>query len=576
MAAQAIEELTWADQGEPTGAARAIYGVDADAGTVIAAGTGGDLFRSTNQGASWTQITVTGWNTSYLIAEVLALGSDVWFICGDNGQIAKSTDDGLTWAMVTSHSFGTQRLHAITYDSALGRLMFSGAEAIGYTDDAGTSFTHPSLPSSMTAENWAPFSEAPTQWLDATGGTGPGDNVTLTENADGTAFRMQMTGGAASTFLENACPDAAGQSGNFTFEFEIKAIGADCTFRVLIYDYNAGYTQLAASDCTATTAGYASFTLTYTLTGAETQPILYFNDITDDVDVYVRNLRFQPGTGGGTYIKTTDDPASVPDLYALATDGNGTWIAGGEAGRLMKSVDDGATWSYVGQTADAYRLFDAAYGNNTWLMVGRSGRVVTTTDLSTFAIAAPFVDDTASVLSAAYHNTLFVIGNTGNEILSALDATGAWTTTTSAWVSGYQIRRIAHDDTDDLLYAGGHTSHTDGKVQSAELTLEEFLIASFAGAGAFDATTLTFYTQVELVASFDGAGAFDAVLEQATAVNLQAAFSGAGDMTVQLSVPLIFPSGDEAVGSIGARSGTKGGGIAPSNDGAAGSISPSE
>jgi photosystem II stability/assembly factor-like uncharacterized protein len=64
-------------------------------GTVVAVGDGGKIFRSTDNGATWTAVANSGFGS--LNINAVAYGGGAFVAVGNGGAIRVSTDDGVTW-----------------------------------------------------------------------------------------------------------------------------------------------------------------------------------------------------------------------------------------------------------------------------------------------------------------------------------------------------------------------------------------------------------------------------------------------------------------------------------------------
>ena len=74
-------------------------------------------------------------------------------------------------------------------------------------------------------------------------------------------------------------------------------------------------------------------------------------------------------------------PVSTPTTETLynVTGSNGTWIAVGDTGAVLRSTDDGQSWTEV-STPTTEVLYDAYESNGTWIVVGSIGTVLRSTD----------------------------------------------------------------------------------------------------------------------------------------------------------------------------------------------------
>ncbi len=105
-------------------------------GTIIVAAEFGKVFRSTDKGATFTEIQ-TSYEGSFWGGLELKNGSAL--IYGMRGNVYRSNDDGLTWAKINS---GTDKSVGGSYELADGTVVLVGLQGyIGYSTDGGENFT---------------------------------------------------------------------------------------------------------------------------------------------------------------------------------------------------------------------------------------------------------------------------------------------------------------------------------------------------------------------------------------------------------------------------------------------------
>src|SRR5262249_50566730 len=120
-----------------------VWSVAVDPNDHIYAGTsGGGVFRSTDNGASWTQL-ITGFDSySYVIVGALAVNSngDVFAGTTEGGGVYRSTDGGDSWALTTG-SLSSSYFDAIAVNSS--NEIFAGSWGAGVfkSTDNGDSWT---------------------------------------------------------------------------------------------------------------------------------------------------------------------------------------------------------------------------------------------------------------------------------------------------------------------------------------------------------------------------------------------------------------------------------------------------
>ncbi|MCL2094278.1 MAG: hypothetical protein FWH12_08835 [Treponema sp.] len=78
-------------------------------GTFIAVGDGGKVVRSTDKGESWTEITSATFGTSDF--RTIAYGKGIFIAGGDDGKMVSSTDNGSTWTIVSNNTTGDHIHH---------------------------------------------------------------------------------------------------------------------------------------------------------------------------------------------------------------------------------------------------------------------------------------------------------------------------------------------------------------------------------------------------------------------------------------------------------------------------------
>lgn len=112
--------LTW-EYVENLGMTKILYGVSGYLDTIIAVGGAGEIWRSTDLGATWTLIPS---GVTVDLRGVTGSLSGRWTACGDNGTILQSLDDGLTWE--TQVSPVTDNLRAAGFHLPDGRAVLVG------------------------------------------------------------------------------------------------------------------------------------------------------------------------------------------------------------------------------------------------------------------------------------------------------------------------------------------------------------------------------------------------------------------------------------------------------------------
>lgn len=95
-----------------------IYGMAATGSLLLAVGTDGIIYRSTNSGTGWNQINTESTSIMGDLKSVAGDGSGHWIAVGESGlargAVVRSTDDGQTWSLVEDAS--TVPLNDVLYD----------------------------------------------------------------------------------------------------------------------------------------------------------------------------------------------------------------------------------------------------------------------------------------------------------------------------------------------------------------------------------------------------------------------------------------------------------------------------
>jgi photosystem II stability/assembly factor-like uncharacterized protein len=102
-----------------------LWGIAAFHDTYVAVGTGGRIFRSTNQGSSWTE-QESGFAVK--LNGVCGNWRGRWTAVGDSGLVLTSTDDGITWAAQNLGSIAEHLLCAGIHRPD-GRAIVAGANS---------------------------------------------------------------------------------------------------------------------------------------------------------------------------------------------------------------------------------------------------------------------------------------------------------------------------------------------------------------------------------------------------------------------------------------------------------------
>ncbi|WP_164867850.1 P-loop NTPase fold protein [Rhodovarius crocodyli] len=297
--------------------------MSSDGRTVLAAGGGGTIVRSTDAGANWQP--VTSGTQSYLSALAMSSDGRTVLAAGSGGTILRSTDAGANWQPVTS---GARSF-------LFGMAMSSDGRTVLAAGGGGTI-----LRSTDAGANWQPVTS--------------GTQNHLTSLAMGSDGRTVLAAGSGGTILRSTDADANWQpvtSGTQNFLYSL-AMGSD------------GRTVLAA--------GYGGTILRSTDAGATWQPVTSGTQSTLSALAMDSDGRTVLAAGdGGTILRSTDAGATWQPVtsgtrsflfgMAMSSDGR-TVLAAGSGGTILRSTDSGLTWNRI----EHRRHFPPI----TWLLIG--------------------------------------------------------------------------------------------------------------------------------------------------------------------------------------------------------------
>lgn len=126
------------------------------------------------------------------------------------------------------------------------------------------------------------------------------------------------------------------------------------------------------------------------------------------------------------------------DIRCVASNGTGTWVAVGDAGKIASSTD-GITWTQRTSNFGTTNIRWVAYGGGTWVAVGDSGKISTSTDATTWTAVTTATSGWSTsygIYHVAYGNGNWVGNNTNGTLKQTTDPTGAWTTRTEPFGTG--------------------------------------------------------------------------------------------------------------------------------------------
>ena len=150
---------------------------------------------------------------------------------------------------------------------------------------------------------------------------------------------------------------------------------------------------------------------------------------------------YSNGNGGTTWLAPVAGSGTPNTLYGV-TYANGMYVAVGATGTLLTSIDQGATWLHAGWTATSASntLNSVAYGGasvsqgvtsgtNTFVVVGAAGTLVTSVDGGVSWTLQALPVTTSNLNSVTYGHQFIAVGDSGS-VYTSLDGL-SWISQTS-------------------------------------------------------------------------------------------------------------------------------------------------
>ena len=109
---------------------------------------------------------------------------------------------------------------------------------------------------------------------------------------------------------------------------------------------------------------------------------------------------------------TARKSASGYQINAFATNGNGTYVAGGDNGEIYSSTDSAVTWTARTSQFGTTTIQDISFGNGLFVAVGQSGKISTSSDGITWTARTSNMG-TNSINQVIYANSLWVAVGVG-------------------------------------------------------------------------------------------------------------------------------------------------------------------
>lgn len=350
-----------------------------------------NLYKSTNQGNSWTSIpiNVNGpalWFTWYSMEIV---GTN-WTLVGDFGIVAHSTDSGGTWNSTNTLQnsniiFDIQAIKGTNKVIAAGRQLTVGTKHVFYSTDGGNNWT--------TKDIGVNFDAYAINMVNENVGYICGTNSTVVKTTDGGLTWNQKTspvGTAVSLYtMQFVNPDTGWVFVNYIFSginaykttdggdtWQPQQAGTAGIMAACMVDANVGYVTMNPSNkpIYKTTNGGTTW-------DAVTTPLLgniYAVKALDANNVYIGQSfganRVAKSTDGGATWTSIALPVAI-DIHSIDfKDVNNGYVAGNMVSTVARTTDGGVTWTW--DNLHIPTLVKVKYGNaDTVFALGTFGSV---------------------------------------------------------------------------------------------------------------------------------------------------------------------------------------------------------
>jgi photosystem II stability/assembly factor-like uncharacterized protein len=410
----------------------------------VFAGTGGGVYRSADNGATWTQ---TGLTNSVVNALGINSAGDVFAATYDG--IFRSTDNGSIWTAVNT---------GLTYQAIVSLAIASNGHILGGTNGQSV------YRSTDNGGTWAEIYRGLSIYC-------------LAANSSGQVFAGTLGSGVFSSTDDGLSWNNVGLPNSFVSSFAINPsahIFAGSSNGVYRSTDNGGtWTQIGLANVFVTTLG-----------------------------VNVGNHIFA-GSAGGMY-RSTDNGATWPQiglgnyrLNAVVINAGGHVFAGTAGDGVFRSTDDGGTWVNVNSGLKAFSISSLATNTGGQIFAGGNHHVYRSTDNGRTWIDVCSTNKNVTSIAVSSSGDIFVGTYAG--IYRSTDRCGTWTQATFAnGVYAIAItpsgRVVAggfdgiHSSTDNGVTWKQTTVVPNGNITALGVNLDGSVFAATNGSGVFRST----------------------------------------------------------------------------------------
>jgi photosystem II stability/assembly factor-like uncharacterized protein len=385
-------------------------------GSVLYCGSDGGVYKSTDDGVSWTDLNATLSTLQYQSADYDPTSLLKLYGGTQDNNKENSTNGGTTWNQLTTGDGGYTVVDPVNTNVIYGQYVDGSLQR---STNSGTSYTEIRPTSSTGGLFYNPYAMA------------PGDhNTVVYGQADLWKTTAAQTATSSAGWTQIATTAVVGGS--------VASIAVGATSTNVIYAGTSNGRILATPD------GGTTWRTTTSVPYVSGLAV----DITNDNVCYAGFSGTTAGThiakttdGGSTWINVTGNYPNIPVLrIALRTAAPRTVFVGTDLG-VYKSTDDGATWVSFNNGMPTLAIFDLKYKESTQILLAAThGRGCWTFDYGSF-LPIEMASFNATALSGSVVHlawkTLSEINNYGFEIQRSSSPSAPFSPLPGAFVRGH-------------------------------------------------------------------------------------------------------------------------------------------
>ncbi len=384
-------------------------------GSVLYCGSDGGVFKSTNDGVSWTDLNATLSTLQYMSADYDPTSLLKLYGGTQDNNKESSTDGGTTWNQVTTGDGGYTVVDPVNTNFIYGQYVQGSCQR---SSNSGASYTEIRPSASTGGLFYNPYAMA------------PGDHNTIVYGQSD-LWRTTSAQSATSSSLWTRIATTTTVSGN------VSSIAIGATNSGKIYAGTSGGRLLATPDTGTTWTTTTGFPYATGLAVDITNDNVCYASFSAFTGVHVAKTT----DGGTTWSNVTGNFPNIPVLcIALRTAAPRTIFLGTDLG-VYKSTDDGSTWASFNNGMPTLAVFDLKYKEGTQILLAAThGRGCWTFNYGVFLPIELASFTAAPGIGSGTHiswKTLSEINNYGFEVQRSTAVPDGFSTLQGGFVKGH-------------------------------------------------------------------------------------------------------------------------------------------